>query len=175
MKTRRTAVSDDAKTEKQWAKLGMKPKKNENGTRCWSNGFCNQAFTYFEPEQVEKMTGEEIADFKDIAKEQRRKQKQAQKEKQEEFERMCEENNELHEVYHTAFQWLELDRIVIDSNLGTIGRLLNSSRRGGGFADDYLYYHISNTIEDKEKATELQGTFPQGTDFFYRGQPWWGN
>ncbi|MBR7015343.1 MAG: hypothetical protein IKI12_02720 [Lachnospiraceae bacterium] len=51
---------DKSKTVRQWAKEGYLPKTGAVGTTMWSNQFCQRQCIYFELDQMEKATPEEV-------------------------------------------------------------------------------------------------------------------
>ena len=59
----RTNQLDDYRTQLQWAKVGKIVNDNASGTLMWSNGYCQQAFTYFCSTDVHDGTSEELEVF----------------------------------------------------------------------------------------------------------------
>jgi len=74
-------VSANAKTEIQWNKRGYKVKENVSGTCAWSNAYCVVMAVYYEPDEVEPMTEQDIEEYKAEQKE-KRKQAKANREKE---------------------------------------------------------------------------------------------
>lgn len=79
----------DYKTARQWALLGFLPLDGAEGIKLWPNGFRQDVYTYFSPDEVEKASKEQLDVF--FAPERDKRRRQANKwRKQQRAERECE-------------------------------------------------------------------------------------
>lgn len=56
--------NDGMKTEVQWNKLNYKLKEGAKGIELWTNRYCGQIATYYNENEVEKMTEEDTQKYK---------------------------------------------------------------------------------------------------------------
>lgn len=166
MHIRDNAVSANAKTEKQWNKIGYKVKEDVNGTCAWSNAYCVVMSVYFEPNEVEPMNEADIAKYKAYLKEKRAIYNKERKKKLEHMKYMEQKRSE----YYTACQWLNLGYVVKEHAKAVLGEELQSKDECY-FGSNYYYYHINDVENNPTRAKELSESFPQGYD--YDGRAWW--
>ena len=166
MHIRHNAVSNNAKTEKQWNRLGYKIKENVEGVSAWSNAYCVVSAVYYEPYEVELMNEEDRIQYKAYLKEKRAIYEKERKRRQEHIKHMTEKRDN----YGTACQWLNKGYVVKEHAKGIWGSLLQQEDEHY-FSGDYIYYHIDDVENNPTKAKELADNFPHGHD--YDGRAWW--
>ena len=81
METRTNYPHIDYRTQLQWAKAGKIVNDNAAGTLMWSNGYCQQAFTYFCSTDVHEGTSEELEVFFAPIRAKQREQRAAAKQR----------------------------------------------------------------------------------------------
>ena len=81
MKVRTNYPQIDYRTQMQWAKAGKIVNDNAAGTLMWSNGYCQQAFTYFCSTDVHDGTAEELEVFFAPIRAKQREQRAAAKQR----------------------------------------------------------------------------------------------
>lgn len=167
MHIRYNAVSDNAKTEIQWNKLGYKVKPN-SGTLAWSNGYCAVMAYYYEEDEVEPMTEDEIREYKQKL----RLQRKIAKEKREKREKEKQEFYEYLDKWKTSVQWLTNGYVPNKNAKWELGEELNHGSCAKG--SNYYYCYINDVTKDEEKAKEILETYDKTFENGgYNGLSWW--
>lgn len=167
MHIKKNIVSENAKTELQWNRLGYKVKKNTSGIEAWSNCYCGASYFYYESDEVELMTDDDKKKFKDKEKEKRKRSLQEKLER----EKRIEQRLEYLRKWKTAVQWLLEGFVPFPSARWVTGEELN----GNNFSckgSNYYYCYIDDVTEDKEKAQKLLDKYDNENDT-YDGRAWW--
>lgn len=135
-------------TQLQWLKKGYILKPDAQGTTDWNNGYCTFLVTRYNENEV--LFDQEKA--KQILKEKRHQQYVQRKEEQRlqeiEIDAYLQRVEELRQVWHTKYQWEQLNKKVKDGARGKLGEDLNKENRlNCCFGTSYRYYHIEDTEE----------------------------
>ena len=122
-------------TEHQWLQKGYVVKRNHLGQELWCNNNYQNSATYFAKKDVRK---DELK-AKEILKERNKEARERYKKKKIAMEKEL----ELHEVWNTEYQWLQLGRKPNADAVWKSGESLNHYYLQ--FGSNYYYCHLSDT------------------------------
>ena len=101
-------LQNEVKTERQWAKLGYVPKRQELGERMYSNWFHNAMFTYFHANDMRPASMEELNSY--FAEERKRrseKQKVRNRKRKEEEKKYWDELIQNRDKLYSQISYIE--------------------------------------------------------------------